>query len=60
VTRVVVDREVCMGTGVCELEAPGVFELDDDGVPRVHEPVDLRAAETAVRSCPTGALRLTD
>ena len=30
-TRVVVDREVCMSAGVCEMEAPEVFELDADG-----------------------------
>ncbi len=59
-TRVVVDREVCMGAGVCEMEAPEVFELDADGVPQVHEPVDLAVVETAVRACPTGALQLMD
>jgi ferredoxin len=59
-TRVVVDREVCMGAGVCEMEAPEVFELDPDGVLQVHEPVDLAAVETAVRACPTGALQLID
>jgi ferredoxin len=59
-TRVVVDREVCMGAGVCEMEAPEVFELDADGVPQVHEPIDPAAVETAVRACPTGALQLID
>ena len=57
-TRVVVDREVCMGAGVCELEAPEVFELDADGVLQVHEITDVTAVETAVRACPTGALQL--
>jgi ferredoxin len=60
VTRVVVDRERCMGAGVCELEAPEAFELDTDGVLQVHEPTDLAAVETAVRACPTGALQLVD
>ena len=64
-TRVVVDREVCMGAGVCEMEAPEVFELDTDGVLQVHQPTDLAAVEitaveTAVRACPTGALQLVD
>ena len=63
-TRVVVDREVCMGAGVCEMEAPEVFELDADGVLQVHEPADpaavSTAVETAVRACPTGALQLVD
>ncbi|MGY5882824.1 ferredoxin [Modestobacter lacusdianchii] len=59
-TRVVVDREVCMSAGVCELEAPEVFELDADGRLQVGEPTDLAAVETAVRACPTGALQLLD
>ncbi|WP_138735083.1 ferredoxin [Modestobacter excelsi] len=59
-TRVEVDREVCMGAGVCEMEAPEVFELDADGVLQVHEPTDLAAMGTAVRACPTGALQLID
>jgi ferredoxin len=60
VTRVVVDREVCMSAGVCEVTAPEVFELDDDGVLVVHEPTDLAAVEAAVRGCTTGALSITD
>lgn len=59
-TRVVVDREVCMSAGVCEMEAPEVFELDADGVLQVHEPTEASAVETAVRACPTGALQLVD
>ncbi len=59
-TRVVVDREVCMSAGVCEMEAPAVFELDADGVLQVGEPTDLAAVEGAVRACPTGALQLVD
>ena len=59
-TRVVVDREVCMSAGVCEMEAPEVFELDDDGVLQVRQPADPADVETAVRACPTGALQLVD
>ncbi|WP_419929965.1 ferredoxin [Candidatus Poriferisocius sp.] len=28
--RVAVDRELCIGGGVCEMLEPEVFELDDD------------------------------
>lgn len=59
-TRVVVDRDLCMSAGVCELEAPEVFELDAGGVLQVGRPTDLTAVETAVRACPTGALALVD
>ena len=59
-TRVEVDREVCMSAGVCEMEAPEVFELDADGVLQVRELTDLATVQTAVRACPTGAHRLVD
>ena len=49
-----------MSTGVCEMEAPEVFELDADGVLQVRQPGDPAAAEAAVRACPTGALQLVD
>jgi ferredoxin len=60
--RVLVDRERCMSSGVCEMEAPEVFELDADGVLQVgaEAVVDPAAVETAVRACPTGALQLVD
>jgi ferredoxin len=59
-TRVVIDRELCMSAGVCELEVPEVFELDDDGVVQVRPPADVTLVEPAVRACPTGALQLVD
>ncbi|HEV7872077.1 MAG TPA: ferredoxin [Modestobacter sp.] len=59
-TRVVVDRERCMSSGVCEMQAPEVFELDDDGVLQVRRPRDFSPVETAVRACPTGAFELVD
>ena len=61
-TRVEVDRERCLVSGVCEVAAPGVFELDDDGVLRVRQPApaELPAVTEAVRNCPSGALTLGD
>ena len=61
-TRVVVDRELCMSSGVGEVEEPEVFALDEDGVLQVADrlPRDLVPVETAVRACPTGALQLVD
>jgi len=62
--KVVVDRGLCQGHGVCESEAPEVFEVSKQGVVTVidEEPSDaLRGAvEQAVRFCPTGALRLEE
>ena len=56
-----IDREVCMGSGNCSFWAPGVFDLDDDGVAVV---VDIDAAPEdkvilAAQGCPTQAIRIT-
>jgi ferredoxin len=62
--RVVLDRERCVGSGVCEALAPEVFEVGDDGIVTVLRPEPAAAEEDAVRDavaqCPTGALSLTD
>ena len=62
--RIEVDRDLCQGHGVCESEAPEVFEVGGD-----HQVVvldeqpseELRAGiDLAVRYCPTHALRLVE
>ncbi|MGY1734052.1 ferredoxin [Geodermatophilus sp. SYSU D01045] len=60
--RVTADRELCVGSGQCELLAPDAFEVDDDGAVRVLQetPDDGDAARDAVQQCPTGALSLAD
>ena len=37
-----IDRESCMGSGNCSFWAPGVFDLDDDGIAIV---LDATAAD---------------
>jgi ferredoxin len=56
--EVEIDRDVCMGSGNCVYEAPGVFDLDDDGISTV---VGVGAASeeqvvAAARKCPTKAI----
>ena len=62
--RVVVDADLCQGHGVCESEAPDVFEVGKDHkvvVLDVHPPEAQRAAVgEAVRFCPTHALSLAE
>jgi ferredoxin len=60
--RVTADRELCVGSGQCELLAPDVFEVDDDGAVRLlqEDPDDDGAVRDAVRQCPTGALSVGD
>jgi ferredoxin len=59
-----VDRSKCSGIGLCEMTAPGVFEIGEDGQSRVLDGTpagaDLLAAREAVSSCPTGALSIQE
>lgn len=59
--EVSINREVCMGSGNCSFWAPGVFDLDDDGVAVL---VDLAAAPEdkvilAAQGCPTQAIAIS-
>jgi ferredoxin len=62
--RIVVDRDLCQGHGVCELEAPGIFSLSKQGELTIVDPSPppSRADEVAnaVKYCPTGALRIEE
>jgi ferredoxin len=60
--KVVVDWMRCDGNGVCVVEAPGVFELNDEDDLVLLEPEpgesDRAAVEAAVAACPKRALTL--
>ena len=62
--RVVVDRDKCTGLGMCEAEAPDLFELQDDGslVILDDQPSEEQRAEAeaAVEACPTEALSIVE
>ncbi|MFT4201023.1 ferredoxin [Gordonia sp. (in: high G+C Gram-positive bacteria)] len=61
--RVEVDLDLCQGHGMCEMEAPEVFEAHRDYVEILDKEPDesLRPAiEAAVRYCPTQALRIVE
>jgi ferredoxin len=57
-----VDTTKCTGIGLCEMTAPTVFEVGEDGQSRVVEAnptgADLVAAQEAIANCPTGALSI--
>ncbi|MYW70027.1 ferredoxin [Streptomyces sp. SID8379] len=61
--RIEVDKERCVGAGMCALTAPDVFTQDDDGFSEVLPGRDTAAAEQplvkeAVRACPVSAVEL--
>lgn len=62
--KVVVDRDLCQGHGVCEAEAPEVFEVSKKGdlTVLVEAPADDQraAVDLAVRYCPTHALSVQE
>jgi ferredoxin len=56
--EVEIDRDLCMGSGNCVYEAPGVFDLDEDSTVFV---VDVTASPedkivAAASKCPTHAI----
>jgi ferredoxin len=59
-----VDTTRCSGIGLCEMTAPGVYEVGDDGQSHVlkDEPSsdELPTVEEAIANCPTGALSMQD
>ena len=62
--RIVVDRVLCQGHGVCESEASTVFSVSKQGELTVLEetpPEDLRPqVQAAVKFCPTHALSIEE
>ena len=62
--RLVVDYDKCTGLGMCEAEAPDLFEVQDDGSLTVlndrPDESQRAAAEAAVESCPTEALSIVE
>ncbi|MBJ8344273.1 ferredoxin [Antrihabitans sp. YC2-6] len=61
--RVFVDRDRCEAHGMCTLQAPTVFALDDEGelvteFESADLPSELEAeVDSAVDACPVAALR---
>lgn len=63
--KVIVDLDACQGYACCMMEAPEVFDLDEDAgkvlLLQDNPPEDLRTkTEAAVRACPAKALKLED
>ena len=57
-----IDRELCIGSGMCSVYAPGTFTTDDQAKAVLIDPPtdDLDTVRTAVAACPMAALHLTE
>lgn len=63
--KIELDLDSCLGYGNCVVEAPDLFDLDEDrniAVVLVERPSDeqVEDARRAVQACPAAALRLVD
>jgi ferredoxin len=59
--KLTAEYEVCQGFANCSMNAPDLFDLDDDVVVLLREEVEdeeYAHADQAVRSCPVTALKL--
>jgi ferredoxin len=59
--KIEIDRQACMGSGNCSFWAPGVFDLDDDGVAIVIDPTAAPEDKISLagQGCPTQAISIT-
>ncbi|GAB6281226.1 MAG: ferredoxin [Thermovirga sp.] len=54
-----VNRDDCIGCGVCAQICPDVFELDEDaGKVKVIRPDGAECAQEAADSCPVGCISI--
>ena len=58
--KAVVDKEICIGCGLCPSICPEVFSMDDDDLAvAIDEEIDdslIELAKEAEESCPTDAI----
>ena len=62
ISKIIVERDECIGAAPCVTVAPGVFQLDDDNRAYV---VDMNAADAetillAAQACPVQAIKVFD
>ena len=57
-----IDRDACMGSGNCSFWAPGVFDLDDDGIAVVVDATAMGDDKIVLagQGCPTQAIAIFD
>ncbi|MCX7661536.1 MAG: ferredoxin [Candidatus Omnitrophica bacterium] len=56
--KVSVDRDKCVGCGLCEQSCPEVFEIKDDGVAHVKaQSCNLHDLKEIAQQCPVEAIK---
>lgn len=61
--RVEVDQDVCISSGRCVADLPGLFRFDDDELAELVPGASPPSADVQfdlARACPSGALRVFD
>jgi ferredoxin len=62
--RIEIDRDTCVGSGMCVMTAPETFVDDDEGfstlLPGGADHAGDPAVREAVDSCPVRAIRISD
>jgi len=63
-TRLVIDLDKCLNSGQCAYLQPELFELNDDGAPKVlnEQPYGelIAKAQDAIEMCPAQAISLLE
>src|SRR3989339_693433 len=56
--KIVIDREACIGCGICVAKSPQGYDLDKDGKAIVVE-VEAEGVVEGAEACPTKAIAVT-
>lgn len=61
---IILDKDKCIGGGMCVLSAPAVFDQDDDGIAVLLDPRPPAGLRAAVREaaviCPAAAITVEE
>ncbi|PNR94830.1 ferredoxin [Petrotoga sp. 9PWA.NaAc.5.4] len=59
--KIIIDKEACIGDGICESLCPDVFQMSDDGKAEViDEQSDAPCVQDSIDACPTQAISIEE
>ena len=63
--KIVIHKDRCIGAGMCQLEAPKIFNqgIDDGLVVFIHQPTapeEEQMAQSAAHLCPSGTIDIVE